>query len=266
MSVTLDERVLELTFPTNSLFSYTHALRDSITYDLGLRVCPHFPPNMSQASMPIYRESSFAIMIGSEFRLECTSLHLEKAHGCESQQVGGNRHVTLRVSEFWRFLTVYGGKGTCWKTCEAVSNSATGLATIVSRPVLSFAKTHPCLIAELETIISATMGPLLPCPLHIANALHISTSPPLKFLTWNVRGIQSRLSNIQPLLQANRPDVCILTETKLRHHQRSWLCTSMSNYSPIFSSSPSSAGSGKAGVLIALHRRFNQPHCHRSHM
>ena len=128
--------------------------------------------------------------------------------------------------------------------------------------VLSFAERHALLLAELEVLTSAMTGPPLPCPLNIAQTLHLSSSPPLTFLTWNVRGIQSRLSNLQPILQQSCPAVCILTETKLRpcQHQRSWLRDSMPSYTPIYSSFPSPAGSAKAGVLLALHHSLNHPH------
>ena len=43
-------------------------------------------------------------------------------------------------------------------------------------------------------------------------------------------------------------------------HQRSWLQNSMPNYTPIYSSFPSTLGSAEAGVLLALHHSLNHPH------
>jgi exonuclease III len=128
--------------------------------------------------------------------------------------------------------------------------------------VLTFVQTHDLSMSTLEDTVSSQMGPLPPYPLHAAQELNMSLSPPLTFMTWNVRGIRSRLTNIQPLLQAVCPAVCIFIETKLRpcqHHQQ-WLRNSMPEYTLIFNSFPSPAGCAKAGVLIALHPRLSQSH------
>ena len=110
---------------------------------------------------------------------------------------------------------------------------------------------------------------------HVDTTMSGNANLPFRILTWNVMGLTTTAEELKSILQAQEPDVVILSETKLlmETHQRTWIksaflgqymlfCSSIPAMdTKLYKSHPGKAfeqanRAGSGGVIMAIHQRW----------
>lgn len=115
----------------------------------------------------------------------------------------------------------------------------------------------PAMPSTPQTNTQSETLPASPAPNATQQQSHAAAAPKLKLMVLNVQGLQTGQADVLHTLTTHKPDVMVLTETKLTRKARSRMCSLLAGhgYRQRHSNLPDCPA---AGVTILIHQTFDE--------